>query len=59
MPSLLSLIAAAEYHGSGASDPTVVLVEPFRGFDRTLPWFWLDPTVVLIGPFRGIDPTLP
>ena len=53
------LIAAAKYLGSGASDPTVVLVGPYRGFGSTLPWFWSDPTVVLVGPYRGFGPTLP
>ena len=38
------------------SDPTVVLVRPYRGIGPTLPWYWFDPTVVLVGPFRGIQP---
>ena len=38
-PSLESLIAAAEYLGRAASDPTVVLVQPYRGIDQTLPWY--------------------
>ena len=32
-------LVAAKYLGSGASDPTVVLVGPYRGFGQTLPWF--------------------
>ena len=38
-PPFRSLIAAAKYLGSGASDPSVVLVGPYRGIGRTLPWF--------------------
>ena len=35
-------IAAAEYLGSGASDPTVVLVGPYRGFDPPTGSFGFD-----------------
>ena len=28
------------------SDPTVVLVRPYRGIGSTLPWYWSDPSEV-------------